>query len=47
MTLFLKHPCSRRAPEDASDHYLTPHEAFALKAYLRRLTIYDTEGDNQ
>ena len=45
LTLYLKHPCSPRRPEVDSDHYLTPDESFALKAYLRRVAIGDQEGD--
>jgi cytochrome c2 len=35
LTLFLKHPCSPRSPENAKAAYLTPQESFVLKAYLR------------
>jgi mono/diheme cytochrome c family protein len=37
MTLFLKKPCSPRAPQKAE--YLTPQESFAIKAYLRQATV--------
>jgi cytochrome c2 len=39
MTLFLKKPCSQRTPEIATGHYLTPHESFAIKAYLRHAAV--------
>jgi hypothetical protein len=35
LTLFLKHPCSPRSPENTSTAYLTPDESFVIKAYLR------------
>jgi len=37
MTLFLKKPCSPRAPERAV--YLTPQESFAIKSYLRQASV--------
>ena len=39
LTLFLKQPCFRRAPEPAPGKYLTPQESFALKAYMRQATL--------
>jgi mono/diheme cytochrome c family protein len=39
LTLHLKHPCTPRQPEVAQGRYLTPDEAFALKAYLRRASL--------
>jgi mono/diheme cytochrome c family protein len=42
MTLHLKRPCTKRAPEMSSDVYLTPEESFAIKAYLRRASVNAT-----
>ena len=39
LTLVLKHPCTPRQPEVGSGRYLEPEEAFALKAYLREMTL--------
>ena len=42
LTLFLRQPCFRREPDRATAstaRYLTPDEAFALKAYLRRAAL--------
>jgi cytochrome c2 len=39
LTLHLKRPCTPRRPESAAGKYLTPDEAFALKAYLRRSSL--------
>jgi cytochrome c2 len=39
LTLNLKRPCTPRHPETAHGKYLTPDEAFALKAYLRRASL--------
>jgi mono/diheme cytochrome c family protein len=39
LTLFLKQPCFRRAPEAAPGKYLTPQESFALKAYMRQAAL--------
>ncbi|HEY2899742.1 MAG TPA: cytochrome c [Polyangia bacterium] len=46
LTLFLKRPCTGRAPESESTHYLAPEESFAIKGYLRRVAIDDSEGEN-
>jgi mono/diheme cytochrome c family protein len=35
LTLFLRQPCFQREPEATAAPYLTPDEAFVLKAYLR------------
>jgi cytochrome c2 len=37
MTLFLKKPCSPRAPDRPA--YLTPQESFAIKSYLRQASV--------
>jgi mono/diheme cytochrome c family protein len=42
MTLFLKRPCFQRAPEGVE--YLTPHESFALKSYMRKASLHETKG---
>jgi mono/diheme cytochrome c family protein len=39
LTLFLRKPCFRREPETSAVGYLTPDEAFVLKAYLRRAAL--------
>jgi hypothetical protein len=39
LTLFLKRPCFRRAPESSQASYLTPQESFAIKAYLRQVSL--------
>jgi mono/diheme cytochrome c family protein len=44
LTLFFKHPCSPREPERSTGKYLTPHESFALKAYLRQAALTDPGG---
>ena len=43
LTLFLKHPCSQRAPESSHAEYLTPQESFAIKAYLRQVALADAK----
>ena len=39
MTIFLKAPCTKRAPEMTTGNYLTPEESFAIKAFLRKATL--------
>jgi mono/diheme cytochrome c family protein len=39
LTLFLKKPCTPRAPELTAARYLTPDEAFAIKSYLRKVSL--------
>jgi cytochrome c2 len=39
LTLFLKQPCFHRAPESSQASYLTPQESFAIKAYLRKVSL--------
>jgi mono/diheme cytochrome c family protein len=39
LTLFLRQPCFQREPETSAVHYLTPDEAFVLKAFLRRAAL--------
>ncbi len=39
LTTYLKRPCTPREPELGNARYLTPEEAFALKGYLRQLSI--------
>jgi mono/diheme cytochrome c family protein len=39
LTLFLRKPCFQREPETSAAHFLTPDEAFALKAYLRQAAL--------
>jgi cytochrome c2 len=39
LTLFLRKPCFQREPETSAAPYLTPDEAFVLKAYLRRAAL--------
>jgi mono/diheme cytochrome c family protein len=39
LTTYLKHPCTPREPELGNARYLTPEEAFALKVYLRELSV--------
>jgi cytochrome c2 len=44
LTLFLKHPCTAREPERSAPSWLTPREAFALKAYLRQVALAARPG---
>jgi hypothetical protein len=39
LTLFFKHPCTPRQPELSAASYLTPDESFALKAFLRQVSL--------
>jgi mono/diheme cytochrome c family protein len=39
LTLFLKKPCTPRQPEMQAARYLTPDEAFAIKGYLRQVSL--------
>jgi mono/diheme cytochrome c family protein len=39
LTLFLRKPCFQREPETSAVRYLTPEEAFVLKAYLRHAAL--------
>jgi nitrate reductase gamma subunit len=44
MTQFLKHPCTDRLPESQLPAFLTPDEAYALKAYLRQCALTNQSG---
>jgi mono/diheme cytochrome c family protein len=39
LTLFLRKPCFKREPDTTGVRYLTPDEAFVLKAYLRHAAV--------
>jgi len=39
LTLYLRHPCTPRQPEQSSGRYLEPDEAFAIKAYMREVAL--------
>ncbi|HKE19652.1 MAG TPA: respiratory nitrate reductase subunit gamma [Kofleriaceae bacterium] len=44
LTLFIRKPCSPRAPESSSDQFLRPDEAFAIKAYLMQTARDDRDA---
>lgn len=46
LTLFLKRPCTPREPELSAPRYLTPEEAFALKGYLRQVSLSIATAEN-
>jgi cytochrome c2 len=39
LTLFLRKPCFQREPDTSTVRYLTPDEAFVIKAYLRQAAL--------
>jgi len=45
LTAFLRKPCFRWQRGDA-DHYLTPKESFAIKAFLRDRSVHHSSGSN-
>jgi cytochrome c2 len=43
LTSFLQRPCFPRAPELSGAAFLTPEESFGLKAYLRQVSLPQTQ----